>query len=157
MRIQKIRDVKTPERGTKKSAGLDFFIPNDWQPKGTIYSKTKFLISGESILIPSGIRVDIPKGYALIAHDKSSVCTELGLKVGASVIDEDYQGELHLHIMNVNSHRTIELYNGMKLVQFLLIPVAIPTLELIGPEEVLFKNETKRGKKGFGSTDEKRN
>jgi hypothetical protein len=55
MNIAKIRNVKTPNRGTKGSAGIDFFIPFDFTP-------TK-LLPNESILIPSGIKCDIPDNY----------------------------------------------------------------------------------------------
>ena len=65
MNIQKTRNVKTPSRGTNLSAGLDFYVPEDFQ-ETTIHS-------GESVLIPSGIRAHVPSGYALIAFNKSGV------------------------------------------------------------------------------------
>ena len=46
MNIQKTRNVKTPSRGTNLSAGLDFYVPEDFQ-ETTIHT-------GESVLIPSG-------------------------------------------------------------------------------------------------------
>ena len=52
IRFIKIRDVKSPVRGTYYSAGIDFFVPNDFTEK-TINPQ-------EDILIPSGIIVEIP-------------------------------------------------------------------------------------------------
>lgn len=66
MKISKIREVKTPTRGTECSAGLDFYVPKGF---------TARLTSGTDILVPSGIRVEVPHGYALIAMNRSSVAT----------------------------------------------------------------------------------
>lgn len=66
MKITKIREVKTPTRGTECSAGLDFYVPQGF---------TARLTSGTDILVPSGIRAEVPHGYALIAMNRSSVAT----------------------------------------------------------------------------------
>lgn len=98
MKISKIREVKTPTRGTECSAGLDFYVPKGF---------TARLTSGTDILVPSGIRAEVPHGYALIAMNRSSVATSTDamrragltpkantpkgtLVVGACVVDEDY-------------------------------------------------------------------
>jgi len=75
MKVQKLRNVKTPSRGTSASAGIDFYVPEDFE--------TTTLKPGQSVLIPSGIRVQIPRGYALIAFNKSGVAVKQGLSVGA--------------------------------------------------------------------------
>ena len=62
----KVRDVKSPER-TGKNAGIDFFIPNDY--------KTSVLHGKSDILIPSGIKLKMPDGFALIAFNKSGITT----------------------------------------------------------------------------------
>jgi dUTP pyrophosphatase len=140
MKIQKLREVKTPSRGTTASAGIDFFTPQDFP--------TKDLGPGESALIPSGIRVEVPRGYALVAFNKSGVATKQGLQVGACVVDEDYEGEVHLHMVNVsNKRQTIE--SGQKLVQFVLLPVNYSQIEVV--DEINGRN-TERGAGGFGST-----
>ena len=118
MKISKIRDVKTPVRGTPLSAGLDFFVPND-------FPGTHYLIPGDAINIPSGIKVKVPHGYALVFMNKSGVAVKKGLQIGACVVDEDYQGEV--------------------------IPVDYAGVDVV-PEEDLFEEETERGEGGFGST-----
>jgi len=142
MKIAKTRDVKTPERGTSKSAGLDFFIPND-------FNETMVFPRGD-ILIPSGIKVKIPKGYMLMANDKSGICSKSKLKVGAKIVDEDYQGEIHLHLFNYGQ-RNITVSPGMKIVQFILVPVYYATVEVV-EEKDLFPELSDRGARGFGST-----
>lgn len=146
MKIQKVRDVKTPSRGTSKSAGIDFFVPNDANEL-----KWTTIQPGMSINIASGIKVKIPSGYALIAMNKSGVALKKGLQVGACVIDEDYQGEVHLHVTNV-SRSSCSISPGEKLVQMLLIPVLYEGIEVVAEDESLFEDESERGEGGFGST-----
>ena len=67
MRFFKVRDVKSPERGTQYSAGIDFFVPNDFV--------TRTIIPGEDILIPSGIKVGLPPGTMLMGADKSGIAS----------------------------------------------------------------------------------
>ena len=140
MKVTKIRDVKTPNRGTAESAGIDFFVPE--------YFKPILLDVGNDICIPSGIKANVPTGHALIAFNKSGLALKAGLQVGACVVDEDYQGEIHLHMMATKMTR---IKPGQKLVQFILLPVNYSSVEVVSEEE-LFENETERGTGGFGST-----
>lgn len=158
MKITKIREVKTPTRGTECSAGIDFYVPKGF---------TARLTSGTDILVPSGIRAEVPHGYALIAMNRSSVATSTDamrragltpkantpkgtLVVGACVVDEDYQGEIYIHLINVG--RSIEvIHPGMKVAQFVLTLVSYEGVEVVDEEE-LFNQATERGKGGFGST-----
>lgn len=159
MKYAKVRDVKSPERGTDKSAGIDFFIPND-------FVRTS-VNPGEDILIPSGIKAKLPEYYMLMAAEKSGVvtskqaCEKIGRKpkigafssvviLGAKIVDEDYQGEIHIHLINVGKD-TVTLYPGMKIAQFILVPVFYDELEECLEEE-LFEEVSDRGEGGFGST-----
>lgn len=143
MKISKVRDVKTPVRGTEKSAGLDFFIPND-------FHMFTILAPGESINIPSGIIADIPENCALIAFNKSGQATKKNLQVGACVCDEDYQGEIHLHVRNIGTSN-VTLNAGEKLTQFIVLPIKYEDIEVV-PIEELFETETERGSGAFGHT-----
>ncbi len=142
MKISKIRDVKTPNRGTPESAGLDFFVPNDFEATE--------VPPGGSVFIPSGIRANVPGGYALIAFNKSGVALKKNLSIGACVVDEDYQGEIHLHLYNFGNKETV-ISPGEKLVQMVLVPVSYDTIEVV-QENYLFESASTRGSGGFGST-----
>jgi len=144
MKITKIRNVKTPIRGTEGSAGIDFFVPNDYP------SNLCTVNPGERFFIPSGIKANVPEGYALIAMNKSGVALKKGLMVGACVVDSDYQGEIHLHLVNT-SDKIVAIEPGDKLTQFLLIPVDHSQVVVVSENE-LFEKETTRGAGGFGST-----
>ena len=144
MKISKIRDVKTPTRGTPGSAGIDFYVPNDYPEE---LCEVKPL---ERYFIPSGIKANVPEGFALIAMNKSGVALKKGLTVGACVVDSDYQGEIHLHLINT-SDSTVRIKPGDKLTQFLLVPVDHCDIEVVDAES-LFTTQTTRGSGGFGST-----
>lgn len=145
----KIRNVKSPARGTELSAGIDFFIPEDWNEH-----RPYNIGPGEDILIPSGIKARVPKGYALIAFNKSGIATKQKLIVGACVVDEDYQGEIHIHLINTSATASVTIEPGMKIAQFILIPVSYAMPEEIGIDD-LYTEATARGEGAFGSTGNK--
>ena len=171
--ICKIRKVKTPSRGTPKSAGLDFFIPEDLsleemselnkgissgatfaceEPKNRNTVTSISLAPGKSVLIPAGVKVKVPNGYSLIFFNKSGVGSRKKLDVLASVVDQDYQGEVHLSVVN-NGFETQVLTAGQKLVQGLLIPVFYAEVkEYKTLEEMYLGSSSQRGEGGFGST-----
>ena len=139
----KTRPVKSPTRGTVQSAGIDFYVPEDFvsqtiKPEG-------------DILIPSGIRVRVPQGYALIAFNKSGISTKKKLIAGACVVDEDYTGEVHLHLINAGNG-TVTINPGDKILQFILLPVNYADTMELTHDEYESHGETERGSGGFGST-----
>lgn len=163
MKISRVRKVKLPTRGTEKSAGIDFYVPEfDEQFVTDLFDK-----NGEDIdvfehykqvripphcriNIPSGVKVRVPEGFSLIAFNKSGVSSKKGLDVLACVIDEDYQGEVHLSFVNTSLH-DIDIKEGDKIVQFLIIPVICDDVEEVELGE-LYEKESNRGEGGFGST-----
>ena len=142
MKICKIREVKDPVRANTADAGIDFFIPEDF--------KSHLLEPQESVLIPSGIKVNVPEGSALIAFNKSGVATKKNLQVGACVVDCGYQGEVHIHLTNVGFEPT-KIDPGDKIIQLVLIKLGDPSIELVQEEE-LYSYSSDRGSGGFGST-----
>ena len=144
--FSKTRDVKSPCRAHPTDAGIDFFVPNDFiecycQPGG-------------SVLIPSGIKARIPDGYALIFFNKSGVATKLTLAVGAQVVDQDYQGEIHLHLYNFSDSLYTSIMPGQKIVQGILLPMNYTQTQEV-PLDELYSEVTRRGEGGFGSTCQK--
>lgn len=158
MKFCKVRNVKSPVRGTGKAAGIDFFVPNNF---------SAIIGPHSDLLITSGIKVEIPEGYMLMAADKSGVvttnmaCIKAGRQpkedafgssviVGAKIVDEDYQGEIHLHLINLGNS-AVQIKPGMKIAQFILVPVSYEGLEEV-PEAKLFSRSSERGKGALGST-----
>lgn len=141
----KTKTVKSPTRAHRTDAGIDFFIPDDFN--------TTVLKPGDDVLIDSGIKVIIPEGYALIFKEKSGVATKKKLTVGASVVDSDYRGVVHFHLFN-NGLENQTLNPGDKIIQGLVIPVSLCDLTEIDEDEYLV-NETERNEGGFGSSGDK--
>jgi len=144
LRFCKIRDVQSPSRAHQYDAGIDFYVPGDYKSDG--------IKPGHAAKIPSGIKVNVGVGMALVAFNKSGVATKHGLQVGACVVDSGYEGEVHLHVMNV-SHRNVWVLPDTKLVQFLYIPIALPQIVEI-EQHRLFDIQSQRGVGGVGSTDD---
>lgn len=158
MKILKTLNVKTPARGTSVAAGLDFFVPENTEefvqafkeknPNIQIDENGITMGPHERVNIPSGIKAQVPNGHALIAYNKSGVSLKYGLDVGATVVDEDYQGVIHLSLVNT-SEDIVKINYGQKIIQFLLIPVFYDTVEEVTE---LFTKASERGEGGFGST-----
>lgn len=142
MKLTKVRQVKTPSRGTSNSAGLDFYLPDDFQ--------AMYLDPGKSINVPSGIKMIIPNGLAGIFFNKSGIAIK-GLMVGACVVDSDYRGEVHLNIHNVGN-ANVRLEPGQKITQMVMLPYESLTPQVITNEDYAKDANTERGEGGFGST-----
>lgn len=168
----KIRKVKNPCRAHYDDAGFDVFVPEDltWDQMKEKFETTGCQVGvsfaddnktikefrlepGESILIPSGLKMNIPKGFAVVAFNKSGIAAKRGLLVGSAVCDESYIGEVHINLHNV-SKQTQKIKAGEKIVQFLVLPINYCELEESGSVEELYANTTNsgRGEGGFGST-----
>ena len=128
-----------PTYGSAEAAGADLYAcleaPVTIQP-------------GKTVFVPTGIAMEIPKGYAGLAYARSGLACKLDLapanKVG--VIDSDYRGEFMIALHNHGSEiRTIN--HGDRIAQLVITPVYTP-----GFEEVEELSDTQRGTGGFGST-----
>lgn len=142
MIFTKVGDVKSPVRAHSTDAGIDFFIPNDFEQI--------VLNPNEDVLIDSKVKVIVPKGYALIFKEKSGVATKKKLTLGASVVDSDYRGVVHFHLFN-NGTEVQTLGPGEKIVQGVIVPVSLEEVVEISNEEY-DRDSTDRGAGGFGST-----
>ena len=138
------KDVRNPEIGTSGSLGIDVFTPMDFQDT-TIHP-------GESVLIDMGIHFKIEGPFGLQVNNKSGVSVKKTLIHGAELIDQDYIGELKVHLINVGKyHQTIG--PDEKIVQ--LVPIYKPFVNLVKHEDfdsMVSGFDTERGFGGFGST-----
>lgn len=166
LRYTKIRDVKSPVRGTAEAAGIDFFVPNynrqfeaDFSEKNPEIRYAAFIESmeitlepGQRVLIPSGVKTWMTPGTALIAANKSGVASKKGLIFGAQVVDSDYAGEVHISVINTSNNEVI-IKTGEKLIQFIHTPVLLTPLDEVDADEFeRLHSESLRGEGGFGST-----
>lgn len=165
MKIARIRNVKVPQRAHKEDGGVDFFLPdfdkhffddvrdlNDHLESINlnIQDRNWMIFSGEIVYIPSGIKVDVPFGYALMTANKSGRLANDRLAVYPCVIDCGYQGEIIFHLHNI-SGETIELRSGEKFVQCVLHRIDNSDVIEV-PEDDLYANTSTRGEGRMGST-----
>jgi len=160
MNYAKILKVRDPYKAHDTDAGIDFFIPdNSYEFKNQLKEKNPGLSTNqdgiiltphERVLIPSGIKMNVPENYALIAFNKSGVSSSLGLDILASVVDHGYQGQIHISLHN-SSNDSVVLKYGTKIIQFVLLPIKHSQLKEVDEASVFMKSSD-RGSGGFGST-----
>ena len=90
-------------------------------------SETTHIAPGVVTLVPTGVAVAIPEGHV-------------------GIIDSDYRGEIKAPIIPLDGcHNLIQA--GQKIAQLIIIPIALPTVEVVSELP-----ESARGLGGFGST-----
>jgi dUTP pyrophosphatase len=103
------------------------------------------------VLIPTGLRFDIPDGYEIQVRSKSGLALNQGLMVlnSPGTVDSGYQGEIKVIMFNTTNEK-IKIENGQKIAQAVVCPVLNGKwVDLIKVEEI---GEKDRNNNGFGST-----
>lgn len=157
MKYTMIKNVKQPTGNRKEDAGVDLYIPADWND-----GRPMKLFIGQQVNIPSGIKVKVPDGYELKIDNKSGIALKRGLLVGACIIDPGYRGEIHLNFFKVvkgtedKRNWCGRLYTvltpGDKITQGILCKTSTENWNKISNEEYEKGPKTARNAGGFGST-----
>lgn len=142
VKVRKIRpEARLPEYQSEGAAGADLYACIDAEmilpPSGTI-------------LIPTGLALEIPPGYQGEVRARSGLALREGLFVlnAPGTIDSDYRGELKIILSNFSSEtRTVRPFE--RIAQLVIMPV----VKAAFVESDL--NETDRTEQGFGSTGKK--
>ena len=138
--IKKLRDdAKIPTYGTEHAAGCDLYACID---------EPVTIKAGETVLIKTGLAMEVPVGYAGLIYARSGLATKKGLapanKVG--VVDADYRGEIMVALHNHNTI-PVTIEPNERIAQLVITPF----LKAIY-NEVEALSDTVRGEGGFGST-----
>lgn len=128
-----------PTYGTAEAAGADLYA---------CLEEDVVIAPGQSAFIPTGLAMEIPKGYAGLIYARSGLACKHGLapanKVG--VVDSDYRGEFMIVLHNHGlSPQTIS--HGERIAQLVITPVLTPPFVQV--DEL---TDTERATGGFGST-----
>ena len=135
LKVKKLdKDARLPVYGHSGDAGLDLFSAVDF-----------VLQTGDIHPVPTGIQVEIPRGYVGLIWDKSGVSLK-GVHRLAGVVDAGYRGEVKVVMVNL-SRKAYVIDRGMKIAQLLIQPVM--EVEVVEAEDL---NDSSRGEGGFGST-----
>lgn len=133
------REAIIPTYGSEFAAGADLYA---------CVEEDMILKPGDTRLIPTGIALEIPAGYAGLIYARSGLATKRGLapanKVG--VVDSDYRGEVLVSLHN-HSQEAQMVAPGERIAQLVVTPVL--AVDFCEVEEL---EETRRAGGGFGST-----
>ena len=107
------------------------------------------LAPGERALVPTGLAVAIPDGFAGFVQPRSGLAAEHGITIVNSpgLVDSGYRGELRIVLLNTDQREPFAIEPGMRIAQLVLLPV--PPVELNVVDEL---PESERGERGFGSS-----
>jgi dUTP pyrophosphatase len=137
--IQRLRpDAVVPRRAYSGDAGLDLSSCERVE-----------LAPGERALVPTGLAVAIPDGYAGFVQPRSGLATKYGISIvnTPGLVDSGYRGELLVNLVNTDKRESFVVELGMRIAQLVILP--IPELELVEVDEL---PESERGVRGFGSS-----
>ena len=140
IKIEKLaEEVTVPSYQTEGSSGMDLsaFLP-----------KPVTLKPLQRVLIPTGIKIELPKGYEAQVRPRSGMSIKHGITLINCIgtIDEDYRGEVCVPVVNI-SNEEYTINNGDRIAQMVIAPVAKVHVEVINE-----LSNTVRGAGGFGST-----
>ena len=140
IRVKKLNEKAIlPTYGSPEAAGADLYACLDSEVT---------IAPGETVFIPTGLAMEVPKGCAGLVYARSSLGSKRGLapanKVG--VIDSDYRGQVMVALHNHGNGAQTIVY-GDRIAQLLITPVFTP-----GFVEAAELDDTQRGTGGFGST-----
>lgn len=132
-------DHPLPEYKTPDAAGMDL-VANNPEPIS--------LKPLDRALVPTGLFLEIPKGYEAQVRPRSGLALKKGITClnSPGTIDADYRGEVGVILANL-SNDPYTIHKGERIAQ-----LVIAKHETITWEVVESLNETQRGQGGFGST-----
>lgn len=131
-------EIPVPRYQHEGDAGLD--LP----------SRVDYVLEpGERAMIPTGIAVAIPQGYAGFVLPRSGLASRHGIALVNSpgLIDSGYRGEVAIVMINTDKHNAFEIKRGDRIAQLVIQQVVEATTV-----EVKELDVTSRGGGGFGST-----
>lgn len=127
-----------PTYGSKCAAGMDLYS-----------SDTYSIAPGETILVHTGISMEIPDGYFGAIYPRSGLATKRGLRLAncVGVVDSDYRGEIMVALYNDSTEtQSVELRD--RIAQMVIQPYERPQVFDVVNE----LSDTERGSGGFGHT-----
>ena len=107
------------------------------------------ILPADRVLIPTGLVFDIPEGYSIRIHPRSSISLKRGLSLtnGEGIIDSDYYHETYIMLTNTSADE-VRIKHGERVAQGELIKTEVYTLE----ETIDIPTQTTQRVGGFGST-----
>jgi dUTP pyrophosphatase len=132
-------DLELPAHATPGDAGVDL----------RAFADVTIAARGGRALVPTGISIAIPDGYAGFIQPRSGLAYKHGVTVlnTPGLIDSGYRGELKVLLINTDPTTDFEVVRGERIAQ-----LVIQAYEEVNFEEVQNLPDSERGLGGFGST-----
>src|SRR5450756_114880 len=107
------------------------------------------LAPGQRALVPTGVAIALPAGYAAFVHPRSGLAAKHGVTVvnAPGTIDAGYRGEIKVILLNTDAARPVSLRRGDRIAQ-----LVVQRVENVTFREVPALPGSARGEGGFGST-----
>lgn len=102
--------------------------------------------SGERVLIPTGIHIQLPEGYEAQVRPRSGLFLKHGVTSHLGTIDSDYRGDIGVMLIN-HGKDDFTVNDGDRIAQ-----LVISKFERVEWDPVLFLEDSERGDGGFGHT-----
>ena len=134
MKIMLDEGAFLPTRAHESDAGLDLYA-----------METTIVPAKECAKFDTGVHVEIPQNMVGFLKSKSGLNVKHGI-TSEGVIDTGYTGSIVVKLYN-NSGYDYVVRRGDKISQLVILPIYLPTLEVVD-----FLEETDRGNNGFGSS-----
>lgn len=107
------------------------------------------LAPGQRALVPTGIAIALPPGYAAFVHPRSGLAARCGLSIvnAPGTVDAGYRGEISVLLVNLDPRTPVRLSKGDRIAQ--LVVQAVERAEFRVVEDL---PPSERGAGGYGST-----
>ncbi len=104
---------------------------------------------GERALLPTGIAIALPDGYAAFVHPRSGLAARYGVSLvnAPGTVDAGYRGEIMVSVINLDPRQRVVFHRGDRIAQLVVQPVAKARFH-----EVETLPGSARADGGFGST-----
>ena len=104
---------------------------------------------GERVLLPTGIAIALPEGYAAFVHPRSGLAVKYGVSLVNSpgTVDAGYRGEIRVSLVNLDPREAVVLARGDRIAQ-----LVVQRVEHAVFHEVETLPGSDRGEGGFGSS-----
>ena len=130
--------LPVPRQARAGDAGVDLCARED-----------RTLAPGERALVPTGVAIALPEGYAAFVHPRSGLAARHGVSIvnAPGTVDAGYRGEILVNLVNLDPTEPFEVRRGDRIAQ-----LVVQRFERARFVEVGVLPESSRGSGGYGST-----
>ena len=133
--------LPVPERAHPGDAGADLFAAADVE-----------LAPGQRAVVPTGVAIALPDGYAAFVHPRSGLASRYGVTIvnAPGTVDAGYRGEIRVTLLNTDAGTPVRFQRGDRIAQLVVQRVEHAVFREV--DDVTALPASTRGAGGYGST-----